>query len=316
MGNMGNIDYTKEITRTEIAVQSLSQSDMDNRSAWLAERRKGIGGSDAAAILRVSPWKSYAALWAEKTGVWKERDISRSSSVRFGVENEDKVAQIFSEKTGLQVYQTGHFHRIDAPWMQASPDRLIFGEAAGLECKTTSSAYAYEWGEGDIPDAYFCQIQWYMMVMGFPVWYIACLFRDTGRFICRRIERNDAFIAFMEKEASRFWGLVSTGTFPPNDGSLDYAKLLQEEFGCEAGSAKPLDKSAVKLCETILSIEDEIGKLKIRRQEAMNKLAIKMKNAETGYAGRFLVKWKPNARGQYKVLTVSRQDFEQQELFH
>jgi len=38
------------------------------RQEWLQERRKGIGGSDAAAVLGLSKWKTPYALWLKKTG--------------------------------------------------------------------------------------------------------------------------------------------------------------------------------------------------------------------------------------------------------
>lgn len=301
------IGYSKEITETGTAIQSLTLEEASDRNKWLAERRKGIGGSDVAAILGMSPWTTRSELWAEKTGRWPEKDISASPFVRFGVDNEDKVATLFAEQTGKKVYATGHFHRKDALWMHASPDRLIFDEAAGLECKTTSSAYAYEWEAGSIPDQYFCQVQWYMAVMGFSVWYIACLFRDTGRFIWRRIERNDAFIAYMENKASYFWGLVQTGTLPPDDGTGDYMKLLQDEFGCAAGTFKHLNKSAIELCKVIITCDMEMKKLKAKKQAAMNKLARQMGDAETGFANGFVVRWqKGRAKNKYKVIMVGK----------
>ena len=35
---------------------------------WLAYRRTGLGGSDAGAIMGVSPYKSAYAVWADKLG--------------------------------------------------------------------------------------------------------------------------------------------------------------------------------------------------------------------------------------------------------
>ena len=61
------IDYSRELTETETAIRSMSNSAMADRQAWLQERRSGLGGSDVAAIIGASPWKTYAALWAEKT---------------------------------------------------------------------------------------------------------------------------------------------------------------------------------------------------------------------------------------------------------
>ena len=39
-----------------------------SRSAWLAQRRKSIGGSDAAGIVGLSPYATPYTVWADKTG--------------------------------------------------------------------------------------------------------------------------------------------------------------------------------------------------------------------------------------------------------
>lgn len=51
--------------------------------AWRAERRKGVGGSDVAAIMGMSPYKSPYEVWAEKTGV-VEPPTCRASSASCG----------------------------------------------------------------------------------------------------------------------------------------------------------------------------------------------------------------------------------------
>ena len=38
------------------------------RIDWLLDRRKGIGGSDVAAIMGLNKWKSAYQIWLEKTG--------------------------------------------------------------------------------------------------------------------------------------------------------------------------------------------------------------------------------------------------------
>ena len=54
-----------------------------DRDAWLAERQTGLGGSDAAAVLGVDPFKTKHELWLEKTGqipaedLWQKPDIQR-----------------------------------------------------------------------------------------------------------------------------------------------------------------------------------------------------------------------------------------------
>ena len=39
-----------------------------SRAEWLEERRKGIGGSDAAAVAGLNPWRSAAAVYLDKVG--------------------------------------------------------------------------------------------------------------------------------------------------------------------------------------------------------------------------------------------------------
>ena len=41
---------------------------MRTREQFLRERRSGIGGSDVAAILGLSRWKTAYQVWQEKTG--------------------------------------------------------------------------------------------------------------------------------------------------------------------------------------------------------------------------------------------------------
>ena len=43
------------------------------REEWLALRKQGIGGSDAAAACGLSRWKSPLGLWLEKTEITVNR---------------------------------------------------------------------------------------------------------------------------------------------------------------------------------------------------------------------------------------------------
>ena len=39
-----------------------------DHALWLEERRKGIGGSDVAAIMGLSPWKTAYQVYQDKRG--------------------------------------------------------------------------------------------------------------------------------------------------------------------------------------------------------------------------------------------------------
>lgn len=63
---------------------------------WLIERRKGIGGSDASAILGLNPYKTNVQLWEEKTGRRSEDEsISNLACVKYGKAAEQHLRALF-----------------------------------------------------------------------------------------------------------------------------------------------------------------------------------------------------------------------------
>ena len=72
-----------------------------SREDWLAERRKSIGGSDAAAVCGLSKWESPYSVWANKRGLTPEKE--QTEAMRQGRDLEGYVAERFCEGTGLKV---------------------------------------------------------------------------------------------------------------------------------------------------------------------------------------------------------------------
>ena len=69
---------------------------LGTREEWLEKRRDYIGGSDAAAILGCSPWKSAAELYDEKKGIVNAKDISKSKAVQYGIAMEPTLRRAAS----------------------------------------------------------------------------------------------------------------------------------------------------------------------------------------------------------------------------
>ena len=147
-----------------------------SKADWEKLRSTTIGGSDAAAILDLNPHKSPYALWAEKTGKVIPEDISQKEAVRLGTDLEDYVAHRFMEATGKKVRRENYtIFRDDMPYAHANYDRLIVGEKAGLEIKTTNALNLKKFKNGEFPANYYCQCVHYMMVSGLKRWYLAVL---------------------------------------------------------------------------------------------------------------------------------------------
>ena len=98
-------------------------------------------------------------------------DISTKEAVRLGTYLEEYVAQRFAEETGKRVRRENAILRNTAyPWAHANVDRMIIGEKAGLECKTTSELNMKRFRGGEYPVTYYCQCMHYMAVTRFPKW--------------------------------------------------------------------------------------------------------------------------------------------------
>lgn len=103
-----------------------------SEAAWLAWRRKGIGGSDAAAILGISPWRTARDLYDDKLGIASAQDDSGNwVALEMGHLLEDLVARIFSQKTGYPIFQIKKMFRSPRhPCMLADVD---YGITSGAD---------------------------------------------------------------------------------------------------------------------------------------------------------------------------------------
>lgn len=67
---------------------------------WHEFRANGIGGSEVAAIMGISPFQTPYGLYLEKSGRVGGKDLSRNPHVIRGIENEDRIAQIIAAHFG------------------------------------------------------------------------------------------------------------------------------------------------------------------------------------------------------------------------
>ena len=208
---------TTNYTPIEVADTSV----MDE-ATWLQYRTKGIGGSDVAAVYGQSPFCTTRDLYYVKTGVKPVIDEEENWVAKeYGHLLEDLVAQIFSRKTGIKVYQKQILYAHPAyPFMQANVDRFLElpdGRTGILECKTCNYNCRDKWDNDSVPFNYELQVRHYMAVMNIDVAYIACLYgNNENEFVYRKIERDFDFEADMIEQEKFFWeNYVLAGIEPP-----------------------------------------------------------------------------------------------------
>ena len=145
------------------------------RQEWLKKRSKGLGGSDAAAIVGLNQWKTNVRLWEEKTGRVNPEDISGKDVVQYGISAEPLLRELF--KLDFPQYEVGyqeyflHKHQ-EHDFLYATLDGELTeketGEKGVLEIKTSqimNSAMMLKW-KGRIPDSYYIQILHQLLVTG------------------------------------------------------------------------------------------------------------------------------------------------------
>ena len=131
-----------------------------SREEWLDYRKKGIGGSDAAAIMGVSPFATKRDLFYDKTGIRPAFQENEDNWVakEVGHRLEDLVAEIFSQKTGLKIFPVRTMFRHPLyRFMLADVDFFIEfadGTYGILECKTTNYNCQEKWANNTIPVNY------------------------------------------------------------------------------------------------------------------------------------------------------------------
>ncbi|PWM78637.1 MAG: endonuclease [Phascolarctobacterium sp.] len=271
----------------------MTVAEMANRDNWLEARSKGIGGSEAAVIVGMSRFKSPFELWLEKTGAAEQENLSDNECVYWGTVLEQAVADRFSELTGKKVTKRGMLQDEEVPYFFANVDRVVVGENAGLECKTTNAFNRDEWEGDNIPDAYYCQCQWYMGVTGADKWYIACLI-GGNKFVWKEVARNEQDIAALREAAKEFWQTnVQGGEMPPADGSKNCAAALTERFKGGVKEVLNLDgvDDANELAAKILDIKATVKELEKQQVEAENRLKAAMGDHEAAQAGRYILNW-------------------------
>lgn len=203
-----------------------------SRDDWLEWRRKGIGGSDAASIIGVSPFATARDLYYDKLNIvsfddeednWVQKEIGHLL--------EDLVAKIFSKKTGYPIYQVKKmFYHPHYPYMLADVDyfvRLPDGKTAILEIKTTNYNATGNWwldGKESVPVNYELQGRHYMAVTNIDKVYYCCLYGNTeDEIIIRSIDRDYGYEELIITLEGDFWKNNVLAKVPPpyyEDGDL------------------------------------------------------------------------------------------------
>ncbi|GJL37865.1 endonuclease [Enterobacter hormaechei] len=268
-------------------------------NAGSMDRTKYLGGSDVAAILGISPWRTPLEVYLDKVQPCeKPVDPNKQRVFTRGQRMEPYVIDLLAEETGMEIIHRGnrYIHR-DYGFIAAEID----AEAASgenIEIKTVSPFKAKEWGEVQtdaIPVHYTAQAMHGLMVTGKQVCVFGVLIGGDD-FRIYRVERDEETIqAILEKEVA-FWDRIKNLN-PPEATSVSDISLMFEK---DAGTSIEADGKALVLFNDLRDMKSRFKSLEEEIEVSEEKLKLYMQeHSILTLDGKPLCTWKTQVSNRF-----------------
>lgn len=261
-----------------------------NREEFLAQRRKGIGGSDISALLGLNPWKSSFELYLDKTGRLEETlTPEQEERMKWGTILEDVIAKDYAEQNGVRIQRINQqMSHPEHDCIVANIDRVVLDDGTRarfngervlgankvLEVKT-ANAFALnseDWGdEGSeiVPTNYWLQVMWYMGITQLPVADIAVLFGGQRQKVFA-VEYDKEVFNDLVAQAVEWWQKHIVADMPPEPVNEYEAKLkwARSKPDVEIQATSEM----LSLIESLQELKCLMKNLKDEEQELRDKL--------------------------------------------
>lgn len=213
---------------------------------WHAARAHGIGGSEIAAVLGLSPFESRFSLWHRKKGM--VRPVEQNDVMYWGNLLEPVVRDEFNRRhRGDFLGEPGSFpaalpigtwHAAGRPWQIANPDGVIhhwenMGGLSGRRWMLYEGKTAYSddgWGEpgtDEIPVYYRTQVLWYLDVFGLKTCHVAVLISGSD-YREYQVEYSADECELMRTKAAEFLDDLNSGKRPDIDAHSATYEVVRE----------------------------------------------------------------------------------------
>lgn len=244
-----------------------------NRTEFLENRRKGIGGSDVAPVLGISKWSTPLDVYNSKVNPIQDEEET-PEHLHWGNMLEPIIADEFERQTGFKVQKRNKMYR-DGQYdcLVANIDRYVIGERAILECKSSSEYMKDEWGESgtdQVPPQYITQCMHYMSVTGYNKCYLAVLL-GGNKFRYYVIPWRQKLAVHLRDKCVAFWNDHVVPRVPPAPVNANDLSTLYSAADLDPVTASTEIQDALKALKNIKNAEKEF-------KEQRQKLELQIKS--------------------------------------
>ena len=248
---------------------------MTARETFLLDRKLGIGGSDIAPIMGLSPYSTPLDVYREKMSpevMYEEegKDLKRGKRV------ERYILQEYCEANDckLEVNLPAVIHP-EYAFMRGNIDAKVVGQNVIVEAKSTKCPIA-KWEDG-IPEYYRTQVAYYAMLSDADRVDVPVLF-SNWQYACFTYWRDYEYEALIKKAVIDFWNNHIIPGIPPEPSTPAELQTVYPKIE----NAKTI-KADNEIRETVsLWQETSIKRKELEKQEEKLKIEIQRFMGDAG----------------------------------
>lgn len=235
----------------------INESEIEQGTTkWHSFRAEGIGGSEVAMVLNISPYKTAHDLWEIKTGL-KEDDFESNFAVEKGNRLEPKIRAMYEIQSGNSA-DPCLVVRSDKPEHRASLDGRDPEKRIVSEYKYVGAGEKWQLAqEGKLPAHYYAQVQWQLYVTGDTMADYVAYNDKEDKIIIVPVEPDLEYIKGMVEEVNNFWNLVQTKKEPPLS-EKDWKNVRSKDLGEKIDKLKVLKQKVADDLASISELEKAI----------------------------------------------------------
>lgn len=202
-----------------IADNELFENNLETTEQFENERKCGIGGSDIAAVMGLSKWKTPLDVYNEKKGIVTPQftdEVRRRMSV--GLALEEVIRKETVKKNPLfTIKKAKYIKHPEHSFIMAHPDGIIVDSETNDNYIFEAKTAGYDsWGD-DVPIEYYLQIQQYMLIANLDRAYLACLTLNNMKMHYYWYDADKEVQQRIIDAAVNFWNNHFLKDIPPED---------------------------------------------------------------------------------------------------